>query len=144
MVKMWAEQENKNIRNTTRVFEVLPGNICILYFPQNSGPDNILKGNDHRLIKSSQTCFCCSPYPSPHLTSLVFTFFWINFSRQILGDLIEGNPMPEQALPNLRVLCMQEEKGCCQGVQLHWGLGQGLLTGEGNSAVTHFPCHQGS
>ena len=90
----------------TGVLEVLPGNICIFYLPQNSGPD-ILKGNDHRLIKSSQTCFCCPRAPPLHFSLLVFAFFWFNFSKQILSDLKEGQPTPEQAFPHQRVLCVR-------------------------------------
>lgn len=93
----------------TRVLEVLPGNICIFYLPQNSGPD-ILKGNDHRLMTSSQTRFCFPPpthAPPLHFSLLVFAFFWFSFSKQILCDLKEGKPMPEQGSPDQRVLCMQ-------------------------------------
>lgn len=43
------EWENENVGSVKRLFEVLPVNTCFFYLPQNSGPDNILKGNDDRL-----------------------------------------------------------------------------------------------
>lgn len=124
-----------------RVFEVLPGNICIFYLPQNSGPDNILKGNDHRLIKSSRTCFCFPP------TSLLFAFFWFNFSKQILCYLKEGKRMPERSFPN-----QMEHRGMKhRGSALRGARASSVVSSRGqcpwgsNSAsVTCLVCHSGS
>lgn len=84
-----------------RLLEVLPGNICIFYLPQNSGPD-ILKGNDHRL-KVPEPIFV-SPPPPPatqlHFSFLVSAFFWSNSMTQVLGDPKAGKHVLEPSVPD--------------------------------------------
>lgn len=114
---MRVEQKNENTRTMKRVFKVLPGLICIFYLPQNSGPD-ILKGNDHRLIKSSPTCLCPPP-PAPHPFSSLYCSLLSSgliLQNKILCDLREGTPEPSKPFLSSGFQACPREEVRSQGV----------------------------